>query len=270
MDGAFALYEAWVKLQIGEVDTALVYSYGKPSAGSIIDVLATQLDPYYVSPLWPDCFSIAALQARLLLDKGLITLEKMAEISMRSQKNGSDNPNAVRSSKDVSFENLMNEPSIVDPLRASDISEIADGGCALILAAGDKAKSFCERPAWIKGIDHRVDSHTLGVRDLTRSPSAFLAAEKAGINTDRLDIAEIHGITSAQELILEKEFDLNEETRVNLSGGSLASDTMMASGLIRISEVASRIISGQVDRGLAHATSGPCLQQNLVCILEGE
>ena len=52
MDGAFALYEAWVKLQIGEVDTALVYSYGKPSAGSVIDVLATQLDPclLYTSP----------------------------------------------------------------------------------------------------------------------------------------------------------------------------------------------------------------------------
>ena len=270
MDGAFALYEAWVKLQIGEVDTALVYSYGKPSAGSIIDVLATQLDPYYVSPLWPDCFSLAALQARLLLDNDLITLEKMAEISMRSQKNGFDNPNAVRSSEDVSFEDLMNEPVIADPLRASDISEIADGGCAVILAAGDKARSLCERPAWIKGIDHRVDSHTLGVRDLTRSPSAFLAAEKAGVSNDRIDLAEIHGITSAQELILEKEFGLNEETLVNLSGGSLASDTMMASGLIRISEVASRIISDQADRGLAHATSGPCLQQNLVCILEGE
>ena len=138
------------------------------------------------------------------------------------------------------------------------------------MATGDKAKSLCERPAWIKGIDHRVDSHTLGVRDLTRSPSAFLAAEKAGRNIDRLDVAEIHGMTSTQELILEKEFDLTEETLINPSGGCLASDTMMASGLIRISEVARRIISGQADRGLAHATSGPCLQQNLVCVLEGE
>ena len=270
MDGAFALYEAWVKLQIGEVDTALVYSYGKPSAGSIIDVLATQLDPYYVSPLWPDCFSLAALQARLLLEKGLITFEEMSEIAMRSQNNGFNNPNAVRSSKNISLENLMNEPVIVDPLRASDISEIADGGCAVILAAEDKAKSLCERPAWIKGIDHRIDSHTLGVRDLTSSPSAFLAAEKAGKNSDRLDLAEIHGMTSAQELILEKEFSLSEETHINLSGGALAADTMMASGLIRIAEVASRIMSGQMDRGLAHATSGPCLQQNLVCILEGK
>src|SRR5687767_5961489 len=51
MDGAFALYEAWVKLQIGEVDTALVYGYGKSSPGDLPKVMATQLDPYYVAPL---------------------------------------------------------------------------------------------------------------------------------------------------------------------------------------------------------------------------
>jgi len=270
MDGAFALYEAWVKLQIGEVDTALVYSYGKPSAGSVIDVLATQLDPYYVSPLWPDCFSLAGLQARSLLDKGSISLERMSEVAMRSQKNAFNNPNGVRSSEDISLDALMNEPVVADPLRKSDLSEIVDGGCAVVLAADKKADSLCERPAWIKGIDHRIDSHTLGARDLTRSPSACLAAEKAGINSDRLDIAEIHGMTSAQELILEKEFNLGDETKVNPSGGALAADTVMASGLIRIAEVASRIISGQADRGLAHATSGPCLQQNLVCIMEGK
>ena len=44
----------------------------------------------------------------------------------------------------------------------------------------------------------------------------------------------------------------------------------MAAGLIRIGEVARRISSGDADRGVAHATSGPCLQQKLVCVLEGE
>jgi hypothetical protein len=29
-------------------------------------------------------------------------------------------------------------------------------------------------------------------------------------------------------------------------------------------------MDGGADRALAHATSGPCLQQNLVCVLEGE
>lgn len=50
MDGAWALYEAWVKLLTGDADTALVYSYGKSSPGSVRDVLTRQLDPYYVAP----------------------------------------------------------------------------------------------------------------------------------------------------------------------------------------------------------------------------
>jgi hypothetical protein len=45
---------------------------------------------------------------------------------------------------------------------------------------------------------------------------------------------------------------------------------MMAAGLIRIGEAAARIHAGSADRALAHATSGPCLQQNLVCVLEGD
>ena len=45
---------------------------------------------------------------------------------------------------------------------------------------------------------------------------------------------------------------------------------MLTAGLIRIGEVANRVTAGEADRGVAHATSGPCLQQNLVCVLEGE
>jgi acetyl-CoA acetyltransferase len=57
---------------------------------------------------------------------------------------------------------------------------------------------------------------------------------------------------------------------VNPSGGPLAANPMMTAGLIRLGEVAQRIIDGDATRGVAHATSGPCLQQNLVCVLEGE
>ena len=42
----------------------------------------------------------------------------------------------------------------------------------------------------------------------------------------------------------------------------------MATGLIRIGEAAQRIINGEAQRALAHASSGPCLQQNLICVLE--
>ena len=37
---------------------------------------------------------------------------------------------------------------------------------------------------------------------------------------------------------------------------------------VRVAEAARQIRDGGKHRTLAHATSGPCLQQNLVCILE--
>ena len=43
MDAAWALYEAWVKIRTGEVDTALVYGFGKSSAGNLRRTLALQL-----------------------------------------------------------------------------------------------------------------------------------------------------------------------------------------------------------------------------------
>jgi hypothetical protein len=43
---------------------------------------------------------------------------------------------------------------------------------------------------------------------------------------------------------------------------------MMAAGLCRVGEVFNRIVRGEAERGVAHATAGPCLQQNLVTVLE--
>ena len=63
---------------------------------------------------------------------------------------------------------------------------------------------------------------------------------------------------------------LGEDVSVNPSGGPLAANPLIAAGLIRIGEAASRISRGEARRAVAHATSGPCLQQNLVCVLEGE
>ena len=44
---------------------------------------------------------------------------------------------------------------------------------------------------------------------------------------------------------------------------------MFSGGGIRIGEAAARIWSGEVSKAVGHATSGPALQQNLLCVLEG-
>ncbi|MEU9383616.1 lipid-transfer protein, partial [Streptomyces sp. NPDC048279] len=94
MDGAWALYEAWTKLLTGDADTALVYSYGKSSPGSVRDVLTRQLDPYYLAPLWPDSVALAALQAQALIDAGETDEPALAAVGARSRADAEANPHA--------------------------------------------------------------------------------------------------------------------------------------------------------------------------------
>ena len=269
MDGAWALYEAWVKLQLGEIDSALVFGYGKSSAGLLRRIMTLQLDPFYLAPLWPDSVSLAALQARLLLEHSEYGERDLAEVVANSRRKAKDNP-AAQLKGDTSVEQLLAEPMIANPLRMHDCPPVSDGAAAVVLAARDLATTVCSRPAWIRGIDHRIEAHSLGVRDLTASPSTALAAQGAGVGNDKVDVAELHAPFSHQELILRDTIGLGSGVDVNPSGGALGANPMMAAGLIRIGEAARRIWEGSADRTIAHATSGPCLQQNLVCVLEGE
>jgi acetyl-CoA acetyltransferase len=264
MDGAWALYEAWVRLQHGDVDSALVYSFGKSSLGPLRDILVLQLDPYYIAPLWPDSISVAALQARAWLESGHEESE-MAEVAVRSRRHAKTNPMAQLSG-DGDPGALLKEPYLVSPLRRHDCPPLSDGAAAVILAAGDLARELCERPAWISGVDHRIEAHGLGVRDLTTSPSTALAGRNAGAAD--VQVAELHAPFSHQEPILREALGLGPQVSVNPSGGALAANAMMVAGLTRIGEAASRVMDGTATRAVGHATSGPCLQQNLVCVME--
>ncbi|MFK0295944.1 thiolase domain-containing protein [Streptomyces sp. NPDC090442] len=258
MDGAWALHEAWVKILTGEADTALVYAYGKSSPGDLREVLTRQLDPYYVAPLWPDSVALAALQAQALLDAGHTDARELAAIGARSRD---DRPDAAPGRQ------------VVGPLRTGDCPPVVDGAAAVILAAGDTARRLADRPAWIRGLDHRIEAHALGVRDLTDSPSTRLAAEHAGAFDAPVQLAELHAPFTSQEVVLRRALRLDapgSTVRINPSGGALAANPMMAAGLIRLGAAAAAVQRGEADRALAHATSGPCLQQNLVAVLEGE
>lgn len=269
MDGAWALYEAWVKMQTGKVDIALLYAYGKSSPGDIRRVLSRQFDPYYLQPLWFDPSAAAALQARQGLEAGTWTVEQMAEVAAASRRNALANPYAQLAA-DVDAATLLDEPEYLSPLRKHDCAPITDGAAVMVIAAGDVARELCDRPAWIRGIDHRIEPHAIGTRDLTRSVSTEQAAAKAGVAAGKVDVAELHAPYSHQELILRSSLGLGDDTVVNPSGGALGANPIMAAGMIRLGEAAARIWAGDADRAVAHATSGPCLQQNLVCVLEGE
>lgn len=272
MDGAWALYEAYMRLQHGDIDIALVYAFGKPSLGDMADIMSQQVDPYSMAPLWPDPDSMAALQARALIDSGAAAEADFAAVASRSWRQAMDNADA-HAGQDISAEALLAQPKHRDPLRPGDCGTQSDGAAAVVLAVGDRARQLeqknGQRVAWIRGIDHRVESGQLGHRDLSVSDSTRLAAEGAGLDGKGIEVAELHARYSHEEIILRSALGLGAEVNVNPSGGCFGANVPMTAGLVRIGEAAQRIFDNTATRTLGHATQGPCLQQNLVCVLEG-
>jgi acetyl-CoA acetyltransferase len=271
MDGAWALYEAWVKIVSGEAETALAYGFGKSSGAELRRVLALQLDPYLLAPLWPDSVSVAALQARLGIEAGRWTEKDMAEVAARSRAAARANPRA-QVSGEVAVSELLGRPYVAEPLRAHDCAPVGDGAAVVIIASAERARDLCARPAWITGFAHRIDSGSLGARDLLAVPSAAAAARAAGadgVEVAPVEVAELHAPFTHQEILLREALGLGGGVTVNPSGGALCGNPMFAAGLARVGMAAQAIMSGQAGRALGHATSGPALQQNLACVMEG-
>jgi acetyl-CoA acetyltransferase len=255
MDGAWALYEAWLRLQEGDIEIAVVTGSGRSSTGDPSLIYPMEMDPYFLAPIGADPLTFAALQARAVIAAGIADERKMAEVSVRSRGKG-----------DV--DSLLKNDYVRTPLRRHDIPPITDGAAAMVLATGDRARQLVERPAYITGFDHRTECHNPSFRALDDSPSTRIAAEAAGLASGPVETAELQAAFTHEELLLAHVLGLDGTTQINPSGGALKSNPIMATGLCRIGYAADHIFGGG-NRALGHSTSGPCLQQNLICILEG-
>ena len=169
MDGAWALYEAWVKLQIGEIDTAFVYSLRQVVARPGARGADPPARPVHRrARCGPTPISLAALQARALLDAGLATEQDFADVAARSRRDGARQPVRPARRGTATPTSCSAEPYLVAPLRKHDCPPITDG--VAVRRARRRTTppaAACERPAWIRGIDHRIEPMALGLRDLT-------------------------------------------------------------------------------------------------------
>ena len=235
MDGAWALYEAWVRLQHGDIDIALVFASGRAGLSvSLRETLTFQLDPYYLVPLGADYVSLSALQAQAVLAAtGRTETRSRRDRRARSRRDATGNPNAAVSG-DFTVDDLLAKDYVVAPLREHDIGPPVDGAAAVVLVAGDRARDLVDRPAWIAGIDHRADPHYPGVRDLSKSPSTATAAERAGVGRGGVEVAELTTVCSSDELLLADALGLGADVSVNPSGGALVANPTMVTGLARI------------------------------------
>jgi acetyl-CoA acetyltransferase len=77
--------------------------------------------------------------------------EQLAEISVTFREHARMNPQAVMQ-KPITRYDYFEAPFICEPLRRLDYCLINDGGVAMILTAGDRAKDRPQKPVYIRGI----------------------------------------------------------------------------------------------------------------------
>ena len=256
MDGAWALYEAWLRLQEGDIEIAVVTGSGRSSTGDPALIYPMEMDPYFLAPLGADPLTFAALQARAVIASGIADERSMAEVAVRSRGKG-----------DV--ETLLAEEFVREPLRRHDVPPITDGAAAMVLATGGRARQLVDAAR----LHHRVRPPDRVPQPVVPGPGRFPVhphrrrgrrpGRRAGGGGRAAGRLHPRGAAAA-----EGPRTWGTTWPSTLRAGPLRANPIMATGLCRVGYAADHIFGGG-SRALAHSTSGPCLQQNLVCILEG-
>jgi acetyl-CoA C-acetyltransferase len=227
-----------------------------------------------------------------------VSEEQCAKVAVKNLGNALFNPYA-HMKKRVTVDDVLNSETVSDPLKALECAPKSEGVASVLLASGDAAERFTDKPVWIKGFGTSMDHFNLGDRDLLNG-QLTVAAERAyrmaGIRQPRkeIDLAEICEPYAFQELLwCEKlgfcpdgeggklidsgETQMYRAFPVNPSGGVLAMNPYVSRGLYRVIEAAMQIrgragehqVDKKVRTALAHGTHGFAGQCHSVVILEG-
>lgn len=143
---------------------------------------------------------IYASVARWHMAKYGSTQKQLAIISAKNHFHGSLNPLA-QIQKDMSVEEVLNDPLVSYPLTRAMCSPVGDGAAAAILCSGDYLKKLTgARPVKVlasvlgSGRDRPIEGEDIGER---LSKQAY---HMAGLGPEDIDLAELHDATAFGEL----------------------------------------------------------------------
>jgi len=300
--GVSIAQSAYYWISSGMADVILAVGHEKMNEGDSQATMTTVMEPFYQRYFLSGAPGVFSMQSQGWSVRFNIPEEKVREaaavISVNHHDAAFDNPYAHVKVR-LTMDDVKNAKVITYPIRLYDVCPNSDGACAVIFASEKMAKRLCKKPAWIKGVGYRGEEQFFGDSDKATWPSAVGAAKEAykqaGIINPRkeLDVAEVYNPFTYQEmlfyecfgfcdfgeapdLVLKGVFGKNGELPCDPSGGTLCTNPIGATGLIRVGEAAMQVMGTAGDRqipgaktALAHAMGG-IDQFNGVMILGSE
>ena len=279
-DGLQGLANAFMQIQTGLIDVAVVEAHSKASDILTLDgVIEHALDPIWNKPLGMHPFVIAGLEADAYLRATRTSTKALSAVVSKNRRNGLRNPLAAYGAN-VDEDQVTRSEERFAPLRTLDVSRPADGCIVLVVASERAARKFHADPVWIRGIGWASDSPSLETRDWVEATYARMAAEmayrlaKIRRAATAIDFAEIDDRFSYKELqhleaiglarkgdagkcIRKGEYGPEGRLPVNVSGGSIGCGNVFeATGLHRAAEVALQLRGDAGSRQLDNVKVG--------------
>ena len=240
-------------------------------------VLNSAFDPFYERAFGMNAINMCAFQGIRHMHKYGTTLRQFAAVAARSRTNGMRNPLA-HLHKPITLDEALATRNICYPLKLADCCPRSSGACAIVIAADDVAKKVCTRPAWIRGYGARTNAFYMGDKmgpavdtDHADFDDLALATRQAytmaGITdpSREISVAEIYAPFTCCEVAAvealgfcpkgqggpEAEagaWDMDGQIPVNPSGGTLCSNPISATALVRICESALQVMHAAGER----------------------
>ena len=297
--GVFNAIHGWQHVASGMFDTCLVVSEEKMSsafphpAGAFLTIF----DHTTEQPLMPTLLWIFAIEMQRFMHKHGYTSEEIAHVAVKNKRNALGHPSAQLGSE-LTVEDVVNSEIMAYPVHRYDVSPTSDGAVALVLASEHVARRVCEKPVWIDGVGHALDTAYWCTRDLYYPDYVECAArqayEMAGIKEpdkeihiaepyDPFTYKELHHLEGlglaprggSVERLLNGDFDRDGNLPVCPSGGLLGvGNPIAAAGLMKVAEIfwqlrgeaGPRQVPGNPTCGLAQAW-GDLMQVGTVVVM---
>jgi acetyl-CoA acetyltransferase len=199
--GSTALHLGWQAIAFGIYDLVIVVGVDKAvmPKGTPLRVGTGDME-VRLGDIFPGYF---AMVAQKHMEKYGTTLRQMAQVSVKNHDNGCLNPFAAFK-KPVTVDDVLNSPTIADPITLLSCCPNSDGGAAAVLCSGDWMRRLGVKPIRIAASVLRTGEYQ-NQRDFTRwemeETAAKLAYEQAGIGPENLSLVEVHDAFTISEIV---------------------------------------------------------------------
>ena len=288
-DGLWAALYGATKIAAGGAQVGLIIAYSKPSESDVNLFYSSQCEPFYQRPVGFDHRAASGIQAQRYLAQHGRTSADLARVAAKRWSDAA-RQGRVQIAMAPSEADVLASTNIAVPLKALMMARPVDGAVAVLLASEEVARRTQPMPVWITGMGMSTDRHAFAARKGGVLEACEVAARsayaRAGWDKPTASIAEVSASSAVSELMVIEALGLAAPGRgmdllgdqknisVNLSGGALPADPIMATGLVRLSE-AMRQLTCPDSYGLrspssaiVHGAGGVGMQAHCVLTLE--